>query len=154
MSYTVRIERAAGKAFDRLPPVTKQRIAAALFAKQFGYPVAPEVMAKMLRDHPTMRGEPGNNGHKADSTTSQKPAYEKYDEARKATREQEQKHIAELINRWYPGLPREDAYRKIHGGLNNAIGIKKKENATNEQIKLRCRLIIEAVASMSKPAWL
>ena len=32
MSYTVRIERAAGKAFDRLPPVTKQRIAAAIDA--------------------------------------------------------------------------------------------------------------------------
>ena len=32
MSYTVRIERAAGKAFDRLPPATKQRIAAAIDA--------------------------------------------------------------------------------------------------------------------------
>ena len=32
MSYTVRIERAAGKAFDRLPPATKQRIAVAIDA--------------------------------------------------------------------------------------------------------------------------
>ena len=32
MSYTVRIERAAGKAFDRLPPVAKQRIAGAIDA--------------------------------------------------------------------------------------------------------------------------
>ena len=32
MSYTVRIERAAGKAFGRLPPATKQRIAAAIDA--------------------------------------------------------------------------------------------------------------------------
>jgi mRNA interferase RelE/StbE len=30
MSYTVRIERAAGKAFDRLPPATKQRVAATI----------------------------------------------------------------------------------------------------------------------------
>ena len=30
MTYQVRIERAAGKAFDALPPVTKQRIAAAI----------------------------------------------------------------------------------------------------------------------------
>lgn len=30
MTYQVRIERAAGKAFDTLPPVTKQRIAAAI----------------------------------------------------------------------------------------------------------------------------
>jgi mRNA interferase RelE/StbE len=30
MTYQVRIERAAGKAFDGLPPVTKQRIAAAI----------------------------------------------------------------------------------------------------------------------------
>ena len=30
MSYAVRIERAAGKAFDRLPPVAKQRVAAAI----------------------------------------------------------------------------------------------------------------------------
>ena len=30
MTYQVRIERAAGKAFDNLPPVTKQRIAAAI----------------------------------------------------------------------------------------------------------------------------
>ena len=32
MSYAVRIERAAGKAFDRLPPVAKQRVAAAIDA--------------------------------------------------------------------------------------------------------------------------
>lgn len=32
MTYTVRIERAAGKAFDRLPPATKRRIAAAIDA--------------------------------------------------------------------------------------------------------------------------
>lgn len=30
MTYTLRVERAAGKAFDKLPPVTKQRIAAAI----------------------------------------------------------------------------------------------------------------------------
>ena len=30
MTYKVRIERAAGKAFDTLPPVIKQRIAAAI----------------------------------------------------------------------------------------------------------------------------
>lgn len=30
MTYTLRIERAAGKAFDQLPPVTKQRIATAI----------------------------------------------------------------------------------------------------------------------------
>jgi mRNA interferase RelE/StbE len=32
MSYTVRIERAAGKAFDRLPPATQRRIATAIDA--------------------------------------------------------------------------------------------------------------------------
>ena len=32
MSYAVRIERGAGKAFDRLPPVAKQRVAAAIDA--------------------------------------------------------------------------------------------------------------------------
>lgn len=32
MTYTVRIERAAGKAFDRLPPRTKQQIATAIDA--------------------------------------------------------------------------------------------------------------------------
>ena len=30
MTYQVRIERTAGKAFDALPPTTKQRIAAAI----------------------------------------------------------------------------------------------------------------------------
>lgn len=139
----------AGDAFS-----SQEIEAAALFAKQFGYPVAPEVMAKMLRDHPAMRGEPAHNGHKVDPELPRKPAYEKYAEARTATREQEQKHVADLINRWLSNLPREDAYRKIHGGLNRTLGIEKKENATNDQIKRRHQLLIEAVASQSRPAWL
>ena len=32
MTYAVRVERAAGKAFDRLPPATKQRVSAAIDA--------------------------------------------------------------------------------------------------------------------------
>jgi len=127
---------------------------AAQFAKQHGYSVSSEVMAKMLRDYPTMRGEKQSNGHKIDPEVNHNPAYRKYEEARKATREQEQKHVAELIHRWLSDIPREDAYRRIHAGLNQALGIKKKENATNDQIKRRFELVIEAVASMSKPAWL
>jgi len=139
----------AGDAFS-----SQEIEAAALFAKQFGYPVAPEVMAKMLRDHPTMRGEQGHNGHKVAPAVVKKPAYEQHNDLRKATREQEQKHIAELIGRHLSGIPREDAYRKFHGGLNQALGVKKKENATNEQIKRRYQMIIEAVASSGRPSWL
>lgn len=124
------------------------------FAKQYGYPVAPEVMAKMLRDHPAMRGTDAQSTHSAAPNQASKPAYEKYKEVREATREQEQKHISDLINRWLSTLSREDAYRKVHGGLNRALGLEKKSNATHEQVKRRYQLLLDAVASSSRPAWL
>jgi superfamily II DNA or RNA helicase len=124
------------------------------FAKQYGYSVSPEVMAKMLRNHPAMRGETKSNGHKVDADVVRSPAYKKYEEVRQATKEQERKYAAELIHRYLSDMPLQDAYRKLHTGINRALGVKGKANSNHEQVGWRIQLMAEAVASPSKPAWL
>jgi hypothetical protein len=69
------------------------------FAKQYNYSVSPEVMAKMLRNHPAIRGETKSNGHKVDADVVRSPAYKKYEEVRQATKEQERKYADDVSAR-------------------------------------------------------
>lgn len=124
------------------------------FAKQYGYPVSPEVMAKMLRDHPVMRRESQKNGYRVDTDIGHSPTYKKHEEARQAIKERERKCAAEIINRWLYNMPIEDAYRKLNTGINRVIGVKGKANSTIDQLNLRIQLLLDAVTSSSKPAWL
>lgn len=126
--------------------------AAEQFAKQYGYNVLPEVMAKMLRDFPALRGN-SMNGVKVDPDVVRKPLYQRHSEMRDAFKEQERKCLAELRERWFSHLSESDGYRRLNGGLKRRLGISGKENATIEQLKERHQLIIDAVVAREMPAW-
>ena len=127
---------------------------AANFAREGGYSVSAEVMAKMLRDFPAMRGPVQSNASNPEPIEPTVPAFKQAKDFKRATKGQEKGLINNLINRFLPMMKIEDAYAKLNGALNRSIGIKKKGDATKEQLKQRFQLLKDAVASKEVPTWL
>lgn len=130
----------------------EELIFATSFAAEKGYKVAPEVMAKMLRDFPAMRGDIPVNGAVIEPEVINKPAYQKHREVKQSLMARERKLINELIERWFPGLPIGDGFKKVNGGLKRMFG--EKQTLTIDQVRQRHESLVNAVMSTEKPSWL
>jgi superfamily II DNA or RNA helicase len=131
-----------------------QELAAAeQFAKQKGYSVSREAMAKIIRDCPSILGDHANGTKIHAEIIPEKPLYEKHEDLKRATRKQEQSWLSELRERWFPNLPIEEGYKRINGGLKKHQGASK-ENLTLEQKRQRLELLRGAVLSKERPTWI
>jgi superfamily II DNA or RNA helicase len=125
--------------------------AAEQYAARHGYKILAEVMAKILRDNPTMNSNPVN-GHKDEPAHQPEPAYQRHREIRSRLRGQENKCLSELRERHYSAFSVEEGFKRLNGSLKRLFG--EKGGLTPEQVNQRHEMLLAAVASTSRPSWI